>query len=93
MTIPSIKPINLKHLKKLALNTKLIITIEDHNIMGGMGSAINEAVLNLNLKSNPKIINYGIRDIFTQSDNVENLYKAYQLDIESIKNLILKNIK
>lgn len=92
VTVPSIKPINLKDLKKLALNTKLIITIEDHNIMGGLGSAINEAVLNLNLKSNPRIINYGINDIFTQSDKVENLYKAYQLDTESIKNLILKNI-
>jgi len=93
VTIPSIKPINLKQLKNLALNTKLIITIEDHNIMGGIGSAINEAVLKLNLKSIPRIINHGINDIFTQSDNVENLYKNYRLDVESIKSLILKNIK
>ncbi len=89
--LSSIKPINLKILKKLSKKTKKIITVEDHNVMGGLGSAINEALNKV--KSQCEIYNYGLDDIFTQSGDVDSLYKYYKLDEINLKNYFIKNIK
>ena len=48
--LSSIKPIDLKVLKKLSKKTKKIITVEDHNIMGGLGSAVNESLVKIKSK-------------------------------------------
>ena len=81
--LSSIKPINLSDIKKITSKTKKIITFEDHNIHGGLGSAVNEAVTKVSNKT--QIFNYGIKDVFTQSGSVKELYKSYQLDETSIK--------
>lgn len=89
--LSSIKPINLKKLKLLSNKTKRIITVEDHSTMGGLGSAVNES-LNL-INSKCYIHNYGINDVFTQSGDVESLYKFYKLDEHSLKKFFIKKIK
>ena len=89
--LSTIKPIDLLSLKKLTKKTKKIITIEDHTIFGGLGSAINEALTKLNNKV--KIKNYGLNDKFTQSGSVEDLYKFYKLDKNSIKKYLLNSLK
>lgn len=86
----SIKPINLKLLKKIAKKTKRIITVEDHTIQGGIGSAISEALSECKL--NIPIFHYGLKDSFTQSGGVEDLYRFYKLDSISIRRYIKKII-
>jgi transketolase len=89
--LSSIKPISLSDLKKISKKTKLIITIEDHNVMGGLGSAVNESLNKIGSKT--RIVNYGLFDVFTQSGSVEDLYKFYRLDSLSIKKYVKKAIK
>ena len=89
--LSSIKPIDLKVLKKLSKKTKKIITVEDHNIMGGLGSAVNESLVKI--KSKCEIHNYGLNDIFTQSGDVDSLYKYYRLDDHNLKNYFSKVLK
>ena len=89
--LSSIKPINLKKLKVITNKTKRIITVEDHSTMGGLGSAVNES-LNL-LNSRCYVDNYGINDVFTQSGDVESLYKFYKLDELSIKKFLINKIR
>ena len=89
--LSSIKPIDLKVLKKLSKKTKKIITVEDHNIMGGLGSAVNESLVKI--KSKCEIHNYGLNDIFTQSGDVDSLYKYYKLDDHNLKNYFSKVLK
>ena len=89
--LSSIKPINLNDIKKITSKTKKIITFEDHNIHGGMGSSIVEKLAEIENKK--KVTIYGLNDIFTQSDSPENLYKHYKLDIKSIQQILFKHLK
>tara|TARA_B100000963_G_C22609601_1_gene664226 strand:- start:887 stop:1813 length:927 start_codon:yes stop_codon:yes gene_type:complete len=90
INIPSIKPLNKSKIKNLLRKTNKVFTIEDHNIYGGLGSAILESLSDLDKK--PKIYMHGLKDVFIQSDEVENLYKYYGLDSKGIFKFINKNI-
>lgn len=90
MNLSTIKPLDTLAIVALAKETKRIITIEDHQITGGMGSAVAEC-----LSSNypTKIEFMGIKNQFGQSGNPEELAKYYGIDIESITDMIHKIIK
>jgi transketolase len=89
--LSSIKPINLNDLKNIVKKTNKIITIEDHTVMGGIGSAVNESLMKLEKKI--KVLNYGLEDIFTQSGSVQDLYKYYKLDAHSINKAVLNFLR
>ncbi len=89
--ISSIKPINLKQLKKICNKTKKIFVFEDHSKYGGIASAIGEALFELDLKKT--MFSHNLKDKFTQSGSVNDLYKFYKLDSNSIKKFILDKSK
>ena len=66
---------------KCAKETKRLISIEDHSIIGGLGSAISEV---LTSKYPAKLERIGIKDEFGRSGKAEELIKYYKLDAESI---------
>ena len=90
INIPSIKPLNKSKNKNLLRKTKKVFTVEDHSIHGGLGSVILESISDLDKK--PKVYLHGLKDVFIQSDEVENLYKYYGLDTMGIFKFINKNI-
>ena len=90
INIPSIKPLNKSKIKNLLRKTKKVFTVEDHSIHGGLGSVILESISDLDKK--PKVYLHGLKDVFIQSDEVENLYKYYGLDTMGIFKFINKNI-
>ena len=84
----TIKPIDEEIIIKCAKETKKLISIEDHNIIGGLGSAISEVLTN---SENPKQLKrLGINDSFGMSGKAEELIKYFKIDAEEIlKNVIL----
>ena len=66
---------------KCSKETKRLISIEDHNVIGGLGSAISEV---LTSKSPAKLERMGIKDEFGRSGKAEELLKFYNLDSEAI---------
>ncbi|MCM8758626.1 MAG: 1-deoxy-D-xylulose-5-phosphate synthase [Candidatus Omnitrophica bacterium] len=60
VSMPTIKPIDVNLIKKLVKKTKAIFTIEEHSIIGGLGSAISEIIA----ETNQKILfkRYGFHD-------------------------------
>lgn len=79
--INTIKPIDKDMIIKCAKETKKIITVEDHNIIGGLGSAVCEVLA----ENYPvKVIRMGIKDTFGESGKAEELVKKYQIDCDSI---------
>jgi transketolase len=61
----------------------LIVTIEDHNIVGGLGSAVSEFLHENHIDSELKII--GVNDKYgTSARNLKNLHKHYGLDLDTI---------
>lgn len=90
LNLSTIKPLDKEAVISLAKETKLIITIEDHQIAGGMGSVVAECLAE-NYPTQIKFI--GIKDEFGQSGTSEELYKNYKLDTPSIIETIKKAIK
>ena len=79
--IHTIKPIHKDIIIKSAKETNKIITIEDHNIIGGLGSAVCE-VLSENYPT--KVIRMGIKDTFGTSGRGTDLMKYFGITAEDI---------
>ena len=79
--IHTIKPIDRDLIIKCAKETKKIITIEEHNIIGGLGSAVCEV---LSEEYPSKVIRMGINDRFGTSAPAGELIKYFKLDDEAI---------
>ena len=82
----TIKPIDREIIVKCAKETKKIITIEDHSIIGGLGSSVCEV---LSEEYPCKVVRMGIKDTFGKSGKAEELLKFFKLTAEDIvKNVI-----
>ena len=79
----TIKPIDEEIIIKNAKETKRLISIEDHNIIGGLGSAIAEV---LTEKYPAKLERMGINDCFGKSGKAEELMKYFKIDKQAIIN-------
>ena len=88
--IHTIKPIDKDIIIKNAKETGLLFSLEDHSIIGGLGSAISEVLTDEHPK---KLIRYGISDSFGKSGTAEELVKYFELDVDSIYNKMLKEFK
>lgn len=78
----SIKPIDHEAIYKAGRETKLLVSFEDHNIIGGLGGAIAET---LTMKANmPVLIRAGIADDFGESGTPEALYDKHGLSQEKM---------
>lgn len=88
MNLSTIKPLDGKAIISLAKETKAIVTVEDHQIAGGMGSAVAE-FLALNYLTPIEFI--GVNDMFGQSGTPEELEKHYGIDINSIVRRVQKS--
>lgn len=84
----TIKPIDRDLLVKCAEETARIITVEDHNIIGGLGSAVCEI---LSEEYPVKVERMGINDCFGRSGKAEELMTYYKIDAEAIVNKVLVN--
>lgn len=87
--IHTIKPIDKELIIKSAKETKRIITVEDHNIIGGLGSAVCEVLAE---EYPTKVTRMGIKDTFGRSGKAESLMKYYEIDKEAIKNVIKSDL-
>ncbi len=79
--IHTIKPIDKDLILKCARETQKLITIEDHNIIGGLGSAVCEVLAEGEPK---KVIRMGIKDEFGKSGKAEELMRYFKIDSQAI---------
>ena len=86
----TIKPIDKIAIEE-ACNSKLIVSIEEHNVIGGLGSAIAE--YKSSLKQSPKQLFLGIKDSYSKGGSYKFLQKKHRLTSEKIVEDILSNIK
>jgi len=93
VNMSTIKPIDIEMIIKCGNETKGIVAVEDHNIFGGLGSAIAEVVV----QNKPIPMAFvGVRDTFGESGEPRELAQKFSIDIKSIvreTNTILKSIK
>lgn len=82
----SIKPIDKNEIIRCAKETKILVSIEDHSIIGGIGSIISNILCTEYPK---KLYKIGIQDKFGKSGNAKKLYKLYGITKENIINLFI----
>ncbi len=85
----SIKPMDKEMLLKFAQKTGCIVSAEDHNVFGGLGSAISE-VLASELPTPMEFV--GVKDVFGRSGAPEELAEHYGLTTENIVSAVKKVI-
>jgi len=90
LNLVSIKPLDTEAIIALAKETKCLVTVEEHQIAGGMGSAVSE-VLAQNFPVPIEFI--GVHDKFGQSGTPTELIKHYGMDKDSIKEAVKKVLK
>jgi len=87
MNLSSVKPIDSNAIISLARETKKIVTVEDHQIAGGIGSAVAE-VLAQNYPVPMEFV--GIKDKFGQSGKPDELIEYYGIGKNAIKKAVKK---
>ncbi len=87
-----LKPIDKNCMMQSIKKTKFVVTIEDGTIINGLASAINEIILNNNIKDVKKI-NFAYPDKFIRQGSIEELEKIYGLNKENILKQIEKIIE
>ena len=81
INIATIKPIDKDIIIKASKETGAIVTAEEHNIIGGLGSAVAEVLC----ESAPCIMKrIGTKDVFGRSGTPNELFKEYELTAEDI---------
>jgi transketolase len=90
VNIHTIKPLDVELVARLSKNVKNVFTAEDHNIIGGLGSAVAEVLAQHGLAT--KLTRLGVHDTYGESGTPESLYEKHALDIpglaRSIKSVI-----
>jgi len=77
----TIKPIDEEAVVKAAAETGKIVTVEEHSVIGGLGSAVSDVVA---AKAPAKVLKVGVMDVFGESGPAVELIKKYGLDADSI---------
>ena len=86
----TIKPIDKMAIEE-ACNSSLIVSVEEHNVIGGLGSAIAEHKSSLN--RSPKQLLLGVKDIYTKGGDYKFLQDKHRLTPDKIVEDILLHIK
>jgi len=86
----TVKPIDKKAIEQ-SCDSKLIVSVEEHNIIGSLGSAIAE--YKSSLRKSPKQLFLGVKDTYSKGGNYKFLQEKHRLTAEQIVEDILSNIK
>ncbi len=84
--IHTIKPIDKEIILKCAKETDKLFSVEDHNIIGGLGTAIADVLTEYYPK---KLVKLGIRDTFGKSGKASELMKYFGINDEAIVNAVM----
>ncbi len=87
------KPIDIETLKEIAGNIKHIVTLEDHMIAGGFGESLGSLISKDQEFSHISIEHIGYPDEFIEHGSIQEIYKKYQLDKQSVAKTVENIIK
>lgn len=77
----SIKPVDKDNIIKCATESEILVSIEDHSIIGGIGSLVADVLSEYYPK---KLIKIGVNDTFGKSGNANKIYELFGITKENI---------
>ena len=85
----TIKPFDTEKFAELAASHSIVVTVEEHSIIGGLGTAAAEAIAD-NSISTKKFRRLGIKDHFGESGTAAELLEKYKLDAKGLSEQIIE---
>ena len=86
----TVKPLDGEAIRVLAARTRLLVTVEEHTVIGGLGSAVLEVVAEMR-PAHPLVLRLGIPDAFVKDyGSQEHLLASFGLDPEGIVQAVRK---
>lgn len=82
INIFSIKPLDTDMIKDISAKVRCILTLENHSIIGGIGSAISEQLAQMPVHAPIRFI--GVEDVFTESGTATEVKEKYGLNVNNI---------
>ena len=89
INIFSIKPVDRECIQKVASRVKKMITIENHSVIGGLGSLVAETVSTM--PRHASLVRIGVEDVFTESGSLRDVNEKYGLTVENFLKKLEKN--
>lgn len=90
MNVPCLKPLNAEDILDIAKGHRLLVTVEDHYTIGGLGSAVAEI---LSEYSGPtRLMRLGIQDQFGESGEGPELYEKFGISARQIAESVSKTL-
>lgn len=81
--MPTIKPLDRDAVLAAAERSRIVLTVEEHNILGGLGGAVAEVMAEAGTRA--LLVRHGIRDEYSLIAPPTHLYRHYRLDAEGIE--------
>ncbi len=89
--VHTLKPLDVDTIAAVLKKTRAAVTLEDHNINGGLGSAVAEVIAE---RQPATLIRLGLRDVFAESGEAELLFDKYQMGaphvIEAVRQVLAR---
>lgn len=82
INVHTIKPLDVPAILRAAREAKAVVTAEDHQIIGGLGSAVAEALAEAGVGR--RLLRIGVRDVFGESGSPEELLAKHKMDSPGI---------
>jgi len=90
VNMPTLKPIDDEMILHCAEWSKMLVTVEDHTVVGGLGSAVSDVIAEH--EHMPPLYKIGLNDIFPESAPPEDLYNKYGLSAGEIARQVLDGL-
>lgn len=90
INMSTIKPLDNEMVLRAANECKYIVTVEEHSVIGGLGSAVCEYLSEV---KPTKVIKHGVHDVFGQSGEGNEMLDKYNLRAKDIVDIVLNNNK
>jgi transketolase len=87
----TIHPLDAEAIEKVMFNTKLLVTVEEHSVVGGLGSAVAE--FKADIAKAPPLIIMGLPNTFGKTGEYRYLLDKYELTSLGIANKVVRRLK
>ena len=91
-SFPTLKPIDKKTIERAAQGCELVVTVEEHNIVGGFGSAVAEVMAEMN-KKRARLLRIGLNDEYSERVGTQKYLRLqHGLSYSSIVQRVVQNL-
>lgn len=88
--MPTIKPLDRAAIEQAAAKSRLLVSVEEHNVLGGLGSAVAEVLADAGTAT--RLYRHGIHDEYSLIAPPTHLYAHYRLDAAGIEAVVLEQM-